>query len=143
MTAGARRGSSVTSVGARSAKAENVVDRPTHSGTTALARSAWARKHSASDAACSVTAAISLPRATSTLPLYSADSPMAAERADIDGTSTSTSFSESANGAAPAMSTVADRMMKDVGETATLAEAAWSSIPIFFCIRASASPTGS
>eukprot|EP00967_Tisochrysis_lutea_P046435 scaffold56430_cov32-Tisochrysis_lutea.AAC.1 len=67
---------------------------------------------------------------------------MAAESADIDGTSTSTSFSEKAYGATPAMSTVEQRMKKEVGAIAMLASAAWSSMLMSFVRRASASSTG-
>ena len=98
--------SSPRSAGARRAKADAVAETPTQSGTTAFARSACARRTSASAAACSVTAAISLPRATDVLPTYSALSPIAAESAAIDGTSTSTSFTGSTNGEPAATATV-------------------------------------
>ena len=98
--------SSATSSGASSAKAEAVAERPTQSGTTAFARSACASTASDSAAACSVTAATSLPRETAVLPTYSALSPMAAESAAMLGTMSSTSLTGSSHGALAEMRTV-------------------------------------
>ena len=65
--------------GAKRAKVTAVAPMPTQRGVTALTRSAFARRPSASAAHWIVAAATSLPSATATRPVYSAPIPIAAE----------------------------------------------------------------
>mmetsp|Transcript_4070 Transcript_4070/g.8872 ORF Transcript_4070/g.8872 Transcript_4070/m.8872 type:complete len:236 (-) Transcript_4070:141-848(-) len=82
---------------------------PTHSGVIALARSALARKPSASLAQQMVAAATSFPSATATRPTYSAPIPMAAENAAAVGGRTSVSFPPMIHGLEEAAVTDADK----------------------------------
>mmetsp|Transcript_62605 Transcript_62605/g.70851 ORF Transcript_62605/g.70851 Transcript_62605/m.70851 type:complete len:348 (+) Transcript_62605:662-1705(+) len=79
-------------IGTKVAKMVAVADTPTHKGVIAFARSALARKPSASDAQQMVAAATSLPSATATRPTYSAPIPIAAEKAAAVGGKTSNNF---------------------------------------------------
>mmetsp|Transcript_21569 Transcript_21569/g.38607 ORF Transcript_21569/g.38607 Transcript_21569/m.38607 type:complete len:115 (+) Transcript_21569:979-1323(+) len=78
--------------GTNKEKVVAVAPTPTQSGVIALARSALAKKPSASEAQPMVEAATSFPSATATRPTYSAPIPRAAENAAAAGARNSVSF---------------------------------------------------
>mmetsp|Transcript_19426 Transcript_19426/g.49653 ORF Transcript_19426/g.49653 Transcript_19426/m.49653 type:complete len:246 (-) Transcript_19426:41-778(-) len=126
--------SSPSSGSTSSAKAEAVVAMPTQSGMIAFARSACERSISASAAACRDTAATSFPRETATLPRYSAEKPIAAERADIDGTRNSTTLPLRKKGEKKETATAPESTTVSTADSCGAASAAASSMLMSRCI---------